>query len=73
MTRNRAADALKRPTGTPITEPYPEPQGPAAMNLTPEQIQEHISKLTDATVEDLDDLLHDLFCLAWPTTDGQNN
>ena len=43
------------------------------MNLTPEQIQEHISNLSDATVEDLDDLLHDLFCLAWPTTDGQNN
>ena len=30
------------------------------MNLTPEQIQEHITKLSDATVEDLDDLLHDL-------------
>ena len=43
------------------------------MNLTPEQIQEHIEKLTHATVEDLDDLLHDLFCLAWPTTNGQNN
>lgn len=43
------------------------------MNLSPEQIQEHITKLSDATVEDLDDLLHDLCCLAWPTTDGQNN
>lgn len=43
------------------------------MNLSPEQVQEHIEKLADATVEDLDDLLHDLFCLAWPTTDGQNN
>jgi hypothetical protein len=49
------------------------PQGRAAMNLTPEQIQEHITNLSDATVEDLDDLLHDLCCLAWPTTDGQNN
>jgi len=43
------------------------------MNLSPEQVQEHIEKLADATIEDLDDLLHDLFCLAWPTTDGQNN
>jgi hypothetical protein len=43
------------------------------MNLTPEQIQEHIANLSDATVEDLDDLLHDMCCLAWPTTDGQNN
>jgi hypothetical protein len=73
MTRNRAAGRLKRPTRTPITEANPEPQGRAAMNLSPEQVQEHISKLSDATVEDLDDLLHDLFCLAWPTTDGQNN
>jgi hypothetical protein len=43
------------------------------MNLTPEQIQEHVINLADATVEDLDDLLHDLCCLAWPTSDGQNN
>jgi hypothetical protein len=48
-------------------------EGRAAMNLTPEQIQEHITNLSAATVEDLDDLLHDLCCLAWPTTDGQNN
>ena len=43
------------------------------MNLSPEQVQEHIEKLAGATVEDLDDLLHDLFCLAWPTTAGQSN
>ena len=43
------------------------------MNLTPEQVQEHIAKLSESTVEDLDDLLHDLFCLAWPTCDSQNN
>ncbi|MEA2323188.1 MAG: hypothetical protein QOD81_3038 [Solirubrobacteraceae bacterium] len=43
------------------------------MNFSPEQIQEHISKLSDATVEETDDLLHDLCCLAWPTTDSQNN
>jgi hypothetical protein len=43
------------------------------MNLTPEQVQEHINKLSTSTVEELDDLLHDLFCVAWPTTDGQNN
>jgi hypothetical protein len=43
------------------------------MNLTPEQVQEHIEKLETASVEELDDLLHDLFCLAWPTTEGQNN
>ena len=73
MTRNRPAGALKRPTRTPITEATPNPKDRAAMNLTPEQIQQHISKLADATVEDLDDLLHDLFCLAWPTTHGQNN
>jgi hypothetical protein len=73
MTRNPAPGALKRPSRTPITEATPNPKDRAAMNLSPEQIQEHIAKLTDATVEDLDDLLHDLFCLAWPTTDGQNN
>ena len=43
------------------------------MNLTPEQVQEHIENLATASVEELDDLLHDLFCLAWPTTEGQNN
>ena len=43
------------------------------MNLSPEQIQEHITKLADATADELDDLLHELFCLAWPTSDGQNN
>ena len=43
------------------------------MNLTPEQIQKHLDKLANATVEDLDDLLHDLCCLAWPTCEGQNN
>jgi hypothetical protein len=48
-------------------------QGPPAMNLSPEQIQEHITKLADATADELDDLLHELFCLAWPTSDGQNN
>jgi hypothetical protein len=73
MTRNRAHGDLKPPARTPIRGVYPEPEDRAAMNLTPEQIQEHVSKLADATVEDLDDLLHDLFCLAWPTTDGQNN
>jgi hypothetical protein len=53
---------------------HPDPlEGRPAMNLTPEQIQEHVSNLSDATVEDLDDLLHDLCCMAWPTTDGQNN
>jgi hypothetical protein len=73
MTRNRTRGALKRPTRTPIKGLTPNPKDRLAMNLSPEQIQEHISKLSDATVEDLDDLLHDLFCLAWPTTDGQNN
>jgi hypothetical protein len=43
------------------------------MNLTPEQVQQHIENLETASVEELDDLLHDLFCLAWPTTEGQNN
>jgi hypothetical protein len=43
------------------------------MNFTPEQILEHVTKLDTATVEELDDLLHDLCCFAWPTTDGQNN
>ena len=43
------------------------------MNITPEQIQEHVTKLSAASVEDLDDLLHDLFCMAWPTCEGQNN
>jgi len=43
------------------------------MNLTPEQIQEHVANLAVASVEDLDDLRHDLCCLAWPTSDGQNN
>ena len=43
------------------------------MNLSREQIQEHITAMSEASVEDLDDLLHDLCCLAWPTTDGQNN
>ena len=43
------------------------------MNLTPDQIQEHLTKLDEASVEELDDLLHDLCCLAWPTTAGQNN
>jgi hypothetical protein len=43
------------------------------MNLSPEQIQEHINSVSTATVEETDDLLHDLFCLAWPSTDSQNN
>jgi hypothetical protein len=43
------------------------------MNLTPEQIQEHVNSVSDSSVEETDDLLHDLFCLAWPTTDSQNN
>ncbi len=43
------------------------------MNLTPEQVAQHITAMADATVEDLDDLLHDLCCLAWPTTESQNN
>jgi hypothetical protein len=52
---------------------HPVHRGRAAMNFTPEQVQEHIDKLSTSTVEDLDDLLHDLCCIAWPTTDGQNN
>jgi hypothetical protein len=44
-----------------------------AMNLSPEQIQEHIDSLANASVEETDELLHDLFCLAWPSTDSQNN
>ena len=43
------------------------------MNLTPEQVQQHIENLETASVEELDDLLHDLFCLAGPPTDGKNN
>jgi hypothetical protein len=43
------------------------------MNLTPEQIQKHVTRLSEATVEDLDDLLHDLCCLAWPSADSQSN
>jgi hypothetical protein len=63
---------LKASRPRPITQ-LSEPEGTTAMNFSPEQVQEHISKLTDASVEETDDLLHDLCCLAWPTTDSQNN
>jgi hypothetical protein len=43
------------------------------MNLTPEQIQQHIANVSEATVDELDDLLHDLCCLAWPSPESQSN
>jgi hypothetical protein len=43
------------------------------MNLSPKQLQKHLAKVAEATTADLDDLLHDLCCLAWPTSASQNN
>jgi hypothetical protein len=67
-------EALKRSARVPIYKHTgPPSKRRTAMNLSPQQIQEHVAALANASVEETDDLLHDLFCLAWPTTDSQNN
>jgi hypothetical protein len=70
--RTARRDVAQAASGTADHTTIPPHEG-TAMNLSPEQIQEHVAKLSEATVEEIDDLLHDLCCLAWPTTDSQNN